>query len=82
MLIFHTLGKYEVTYKIPVVCSVQETKSEVDGVERITSKESQGKLEIPWLHVLRYHTYLTRFLNLSPLAGRKLCSIEEVIYLR
>ncbi|XP_039214094.1 cilia- and flagella-associated protein 54 isoform X2 [Crotalus tigris] len=78
-------GKYEVTYKIPVVCSVQETKSEIDGVERISSKESQGKLEIPWLHVLRYHTYLTRFLNLSPLAavpkaGKGLFVKEDVLY--
>ncbi|XP_058047226.1 cilia- and flagella-associated protein 54 [Ahaetulla prasina] len=78
-------GKYEVTYKIPMVCSVQETKSDCDGVERVTSKECQGRLEIPWLHVLRYHTYLTRFLNLSPLAavpkaGKGLFVKEDVLY--
>ncbi|KAG8137993.1 hypothetical protein E2320_003927 [Naja naja] len=78
-------GKYEVTYKIPVVCSVQETKSESNGVERFASKESQGRLEIPWLHVLRYHTYLTRFLNLTPLAavpkaGKGLFVKEDVLY--
>ncbi|ETE65780.1 putative uncharacterized protein C12orf63, partial [Ophiophagus hannah] len=78
-------GKYEVTYKIPVVCSIQETKSESNGVERVASKESQGRLEIPWLHVLRYHTYLTRFLNLTPLAavpkaGKGLFVKEDVLY--
>ncbi|XP_026548471.1 cilia- and flagella-associated protein 54 [Notechis scutatus] len=78
-------GKYEVTYKIPVVCSVQETKSESNGVERVASKESQGRPEIPWLHVLRYHTYLTRFLNLTPLAavpkaGKGLFVKEDVLY--
>ncbi|XP_034258808.1 LOW QUALITY PROTEIN: cilia- and flagella-associated protein 54 [Pantherophis guttatus] len=78
-------GKYEVTYKIPMVSSVQETKSECDGVERVASKEGQGRLEIPWLHVLRYHTYLTRFLNLSPLAavpkaGKGLFVKEDVLY--
>ncbi|XP_025022532.1 cilia- and flagella-associated protein 54, partial [Python bivittatus] len=77
--------KYEVTYKIPMVCSAQETKSESDGDEKISSEESQGKLKIPWLHVLRYHTYLTRFLNVSPLAavpkaGKGLFVKEDVLY--
>ncbi|XP_013907008.1 PREDICTED: cilia- and flagella-associated protein 54-like isoform X2 [Thamnophis sirtalis] len=78
-------GKYEVTYKIPVVCSVPETKSDCDGVERVASKENQGKLGIPWLHVLRYHTYLTSFLNQSPLAavpkaGKGLFVKEDVLF--
>ncbi|XP_063165398.1 cilia- and flagella-associated protein 54 [Candoia aspera] len=77
--------KYQVTYKIPMVCSEQETKSESDGAERVSSEESHGKLKIPWLHVLRYHTYLTRFLNMSPLAavpkaGKGLFVKEDELY--
>ncbi|XP_070611988.1 cilia- and flagella-associated protein 54 isoform X2 [Erythrolamprus reginae] len=78
-------GKYEVTYKIPMACSVQETKSDLSGVEKVASKDGEGKLEIPWLHVLRYHTYLTRFLNPSPLAavpkaGKGLFVKEDMLF--
>ncbi|XP_061438715.1 cilia- and flagella-associated protein 54 [Rhineura floridana] len=76
---------YEVCYKVPVMSFAQEDKSESDGAESATSEESQGKLKIPWVHVIRYNTYLTRHLNLSPLfaipkAGEGLFAKEDVLF--
>ena len=51
--------------------SAQQERSESDGTESVSSDESQGKLKIPWVHVIRYNTYLTRLLNMSPLVGKK-----------
>nr|XP_060633260.1 cilia- and flagella-associated protein 54 [Anolis sagrei ordinatus] len=59
---------YEVKYKVPILPSTQE-KSESDEAESVSSDESQEKLKIPWVHVIRYNTYLKRLLNMSPLAA-------------
>ncbi|XP_062991053.1 cilia- and flagella-associated protein 54 [Elgaria multicarinata webbii] len=75
---------YEVSYKVPMMSSAQEERSESEGGESASSEESQGKLKIPWVHVIRYNTYLTRLLNLSPLvavpkAGEGLFVKEDVL---
>ncbi|XP_066490590.1 cilia- and flagella-associated protein 54 [Tiliqua scincoides] len=58
---------YEVSYKAPTVPSVPDDRSETDGSQSMSSEESQGKPKISWVHIIRYHTYLTRLLNMSPL---------------
>ncbi|XP_062838899.1 cilia- and flagella-associated protein 54 isoform X2 [Anolis carolinensis] len=62
------LSGYEVKYKVPILPSTQE-KAENDGAESVSSDESQEKMKIPWVHVIRYNTYLKRLLNMSPLAA-------------
>uniref|UniRef100_A0ABM5GFE7 Cilia- and flagella-associated protein 54 isoform X1 n=1 Tax=Pogona vitticeps TaxID=103695 RepID=A0ABM5GFE7_9SAUR len=76
---------YEVRYKVPVMPSAQQERSESDGTESVSSDESQGKLKIPWVHVIRYNTYLTRLLNMSPLvavpkAGEGLFVKEDILF--
>ncbi|XP_042324461.1 cilia- and flagella-associated protein 54 isoform X2 [Sceloporus undulatus] len=72
---------YEVRYKVPIMPATQES----DGAESMSSDESQGKLKIPWIHVIRYNTYLTRLLNMIPLvavpkAGEGLFVKEDVLF--
>ncbi|XP_053260953.1 cilia- and flagella-associated protein 54 isoform X2 [Podarcis raffonei] len=76
---------YDVCYKVPVMTLLHEDKAESDGAESAPLEDVQCKLKIPWVHVIRYNTYLTRHLNLSPMlavpkAGAGLFAKEDVLF--
>nr|XP_034983012.1 cilia- and flagella-associated protein 54 isoform X3 [Zootoca vivipara] len=76
---------YDVCFKVPVMTLPHEDKAESDGAESAPPEDVQWKLKIPWVHVIRYNTYLTRQLNLSPMlavpkAGAGLFAKEDVLF--
>ncbi|KAJ6656335.1 hypothetical protein lerEdw1_003838 [Lerista edwardsae] len=76
---------YDVSYKTPIISTVQDDKSESDETASMSSEESQGKPKLSWVHIIRYNTYLTRLLNMCPLlavpkAGVGLFAKEDALF--
>ncbi|XP_053108413.1 cilia- and flagella-associated protein 54 isoform X2 [Hemicordylus capensis] len=76
---------YNVIYKVPMMSPEHDDRSESGRAESASSEESQDKQKIPWSHVIRYNTYLTTLLNMSPLlavpkAGAGLFAREDMLF--